>query len=193
MSMHKYEPSDEQFKDFCFELIRDKVQAIGPSIAGSVYALSFYVDDESSEEGGLTLTVGYNTVEQVERSTPTNSGKQVWPTASDADEAKWNYAFWLQNALSVIGQQGTESAAQESTFLANILPGYDAKQSFVNIFVRISWQLHKTGIIERQFGRAIPVVIHELNYFDQIAHQTSAANPNGIADEFVEWVFGLGR
>jgi hypothetical protein len=43
--------------------------------------------------------------------------------------------------------------------------------------------------LSSKFGKAIPVIIHELEYYDQIAHQTSAANPNGIAEEFVEWFY----
>ena len=49
--------------------------------------------------GGLTLTmgeiltVGSNTSTQVEVETS---------AASDADEARWNYAFWLQSELGAL-------------------------------------------------------------------------------------------
>jgi hypothetical protein len=196
--MPPYEPYEEKFKAYCYELIREHIESIHPSLVDSIYALSFYVDDTGYEYDGdeveklgegatLTLTLGYNTTEQLEKCTPPNRG--VWCMASDAGEAKWNYAFWLQNELCSIGKRGTESAKHRNKFVASILPEFDRTQEFVNLFVRISRQLHQQGIIQNKFGRDIPVIIHELEYYDQIAHQTSAANPNGIAEEFVEWFY----
>lgn len=34
------------------------------------------------------------------------------------------------------------------------------------------------------------MLIHELEYYDQIATQTEAANPPGLADDFITWVRG---
>jgi hypothetical protein len=68
----------------------------------------------------------------------------------------------------------------------------DSTERFVNICVRVSRRLHKSGIVRQKFGKEIPVIIHELEYYDQIAQQTSAANPAGLADEFVDWVLNLG-
>jgi hypothetical protein len=199
--MHQYEPYGEKFKAYCYAVIRNHIESISPVLVHSIYTLSFYVGDdpdytyeeteEAGEYGTITLTLGYNTTEQLEKCTPPNQG--IWCMASDAGEAKWNYAFWLQNVLCVIGKKDTESAAQRDKFVASIIPGFDVKQEFVNIFVRISRQLHQEGVIENKFGRAIPVIIHELEYYDQIAQQTSAANPNGIAEEFVEWIYDAYR
>jgi hypothetical protein len=38
------------------------------------------------------------------------------------------------------------------------------------------------------FGRAIPVLIHELEYCDEIAEQNVRANPDGLADDFARWI-----
>lgn len=48
--------------------------------------------------------------------------------------------------------------------------------------------LDSTGIIERSIGRTVPVIVHELEYYEAIARQTEAANPPGLADEFTSWV-----
>ena len=40
------------------------------------------------------LQLGYNTLTHL---------KERTPSASGAEEAKWNYAFWLQNELTFIG------------------------------------------------------------------------------------------
>ncbi|MEV7438623.1 hypothetical protein [Streptomyces griseoviridis] len=34
----------------------------------------------------------------------------------------------------------------------------------------------------------MPVIVHELEYYEAIARQTEAANPPGLADEFTSWV-----
>ncbi|MET8206232.1 hypothetical protein ABZT51_09325 [Streptomyces sp. NPDC005373] len=37
-------------------------------------------------------------------------------------------------------------------------------------------------------GRTVPVIVHELEYYEAIVLQTEAANPPGLADEFTSWV-----
>ncbi|MEV0492325.1 hypothetical protein [Streptomyces atratus] len=48
--------------------------------------------------------------------------------------------------------------------------------------------LHTTGVIERYVGRSVPVIVHELEYYEGIARRTEAANPTGLAYEFTAWV-----
>lgn len=48
--------------------------------------------------------------------------------------------------------------------------------------------LHTAGVIERSVGRTVPVIVHELEYYEAIARRTEAANPPGLADEFTSWV-----
>jgi hypothetical protein len=47
------------------------------------------------------------------------------------------------------------------------------------------------GLIERVFGHAIPVLIHELEYYDEIAQQNRDANPDELADEFSSWIAAM--
>jgi hypothetical protein len=58
--MYEYEPCEEQFKAYCYQLIREQIELIDPSLVCSIYALSFYVDDEPGENGLRTLTFGYH-------------------------------------------------------------------------------------------------------------------------------------
>jgi hypothetical protein len=48
--------------------------------------------------------------------------------------------------------------------------------------------LHETKIIEAAIGRPVPVIVHELEYYEEIARRTELANPPGLADEFTAWV-----
>jgi len=41
-----------------------------------------------------------------------------------------------------------------------------------------------------KFGQSVPIIVHELEYYDQIAEQTRKANPPGLTLEFEAWVRG---
>ena len=43
-------------------------------------------------------------------------------------------------------------------------------------------------MITRIFGRSIPVIVHELEYYDEIADQNEKANPRELVDGFVAWI-----
>ena len=146
-----------------------------------VYALSFFIYDEDDDETRPTLTLGYNTNER---------WKAAAATYSDPVEAKWNYAFWIQNELVVLGAENTESAEIRDTFIKSLLSYYDKTQYFVDSCVMVARRLHGNAVVARKFGGPIPILIHELEYYPIIAYQTSAANPNGLAEEFVKWVLG---
>ena len=46
-------------------------------------------------------------------------------------------------------------------------------------------------MIQETFARSLPIVIHELDYYDEIAQRTAEANPPGVADGFVAWINSL--
>ena len=64
------------------------MQTIASWDEADIYVVSLYVYDDNDDPCRPTVTVGYNTEsylnEQIEY-------------ASDEEEARWNYAFWLQN------------------------------------------------------------------------------------------------
>jgi hypothetical protein len=51
-------------------------------------------------------------------------------------------------------------------------------------------RLHASGAVTAIYGRSIPLLVHELEYYDEIAEQNKAANPPGVCDEFALWVRG---
>jgi hypothetical protein len=68
--------------------------------------------------------------------------------------------------------------------------GEPLTSAFVELLVGVAQRLHQ-GDVERIFGRPIPVLIHELEYYDAIAEQNLAANPAGVVpDVFVRWCRG---
>ena len=160
------------------------------------YALSFFINDEEDDPRLPTLTVGHNTPEQWRSSVA---------RASSNEEAKWNYAFWLQNKLVCFGRGGTASAEvvarwvselglaysdedEEADFDRCMELGAQITSHFVAAVCDIALALHEDGAILATFGRPVPVIVHELEYYDEIADQTERCNPPGVAHEFVSWV-----
>jgi len=185
------------FEKFACTEISNALAGIDAAAVPDIYALSFFVDDVDGDPRYPWLQLGYNTRAQVAASTAS--------AASDAAEAKWNFAFWLQNELAFIGEPGTAGRQLlEQALKAEGLWYSDEEEAgdfercmqvadritayFVDACVRIAQALHASGAIEARFGHPVPIIVHELEYYDQIAMQTAAANPPGLAQEFVDWV-----
>lgn len=159
-----------------------------------IYAISLFVYDEEDNPCRPTVTLGYNT-ESVYESEIENA----W----DAEEARWNYAFWEQNQELIFGIEDTEDVVK-SWILENGFP-YDENidfesddyeeyevitKAFVKVLIEIVKELHCTGFIKEKFGKEIPVLIHELEYYDEIAEQNIEANGEELVKDFVHFCMG---
>ncbi|MDG5803263.1 hypothetical protein P9869_11425 [Streptomyces ossamyceticus] len=60
--------------------------------------------------------------------------------------------------------------------------------NFNQACVQLARGLHDDGVIATIIGKPVPVVLHELEYYEAIARRTEAANPPGLADDFTAWV-----
>src|SRR4051794_10248161 len=181
------------FPDYAKDFV---VRALERASADDVYVVSLYVYDEEDDPRLPTVTVGFNTEARVAATAD---------DASDADEARWNFAFWLQNELVVLGdsERDPEGAALREEWIRRLGLWYEDEddedayeddpaggitERFVELIVEITQQLHADGTIKRIFGRPTPVLTHELEYYDEIAEQNRRANPGGLADDFVAWI-----
>jgi hypothetical protein len=109
--------------------------------------------------------------------------------------------------LAVIGDEGTDpvgAAAREAWARQQGFWYSDAEEErdldaalkrvepmtreFVQMTVEVVQSLHRTGEVARLFGRPVPLLIHELEYYDQIAQQNESANPRELVDDFSRWV-----
>ena len=166
-----------------------------------IYAISFFVYDDDDDPNKPTVTVSYNTESNFRESVE---------SASDEGEARWNYAFWLQNDDFVFGkgktakivrawrkENGYKSSPEEAEGSDD---DYDedgnyigrpplVTEKFIEVLIRTARRLHESGVIREKFGKDIPILIHELEYYARIAEETRRANPEGIADEFIAWVY----
>lgn len=159
-----------------------------------IYAISLFVYDDCDNPSRPTVTLGYNTESQV---------SAELSSASDEKEARWNYAFWLQNEFFCFGTE--ESAQTVNNWPAeNGFPDYDdtvdvwdnediyeesqkITKAFVNVLISIVKEIHEQKILTQKFGKEIPILIHELEYYDEIAQQNIEANGKELVKDFTDF------
>lgn len=190
-----------QLADHIHERVLAALDAIPAEERPDIYVVSLFVYDRDDDPRKPTVTVGFNTETQVTANLPVEAD---FTRASSDSEARWNFAFWLQNQLVVVcdeegdplGAQLRDAWIRDSGLWFDLddpdaQPMFDERgepitATFVALLVELIKRLHGDGEVERIFGRPIPVIIHELEYYDQIADQNLEANPAGaIPDEFV--------
>lgn len=177
-------------KQILLEQIKNKIATWDKS---DIYAVSLFVYDRDDNPCEPVVVLGYNTMEQFQAEIPNADGEQ---------EAKWNYAFWLQNEEMSFGTGETQSYVKqwikdlgytyftyEEMFEAEEEPEeslYEGiTEAFIQVLIEVVKELHESHFIKEQFGREIPVLIHELEYYEEIAMQNLKANPSEVAEEFV--------
>ena len=163
-----------------------------------IYAISLFVYDKGDNPCEPTFTLGYNTENQCRNSVS---------DASSPLEARWNYAFWLQNEELVFGESET-SKSVKNWILSSKLPYftchemfetdaadevdeadfYKITHEFINILISVVQELHDTGFIKSTFPKNIPVIIHELEYSDTIAQQNIKANGLDLVQGLVDFI-----
>jgi hypothetical protein len=205
------------FQEHLRQAATEAVTFIPAGEAHDVYVVSFRVYDEEDDPRRPTLTIGYNTHTQLQEILAAQPGSTLLPAGAPTDpaEARWNYAFWLQNELAVIGDSTRDpvGAQLRDQWIRNSGLWYDEPeaapvdapdawdaiepmadqitQRFVQACVQLANQLHADSLNQKIFGRPVPVLVHEVEYYDAIADQAEAANPPGVAADFVTWVRSL--
>ncbi len=174
-----------------FNDIKGVINSWDSDTTSEIYAISFFIYNNEDDPRKPTLTLGYNTETCYSDSID---------GASDKEEARWNYAFWMQNQELLFGEdevtselvkqwieEGFDSDNNDTFFQF----GEEITEKFVSICIAVSRKLHTEDVIKNKFGKDIPIIIHELEYYDVIAKQTVEANPPHIADEFAEWIYSM--
>jgi hypothetical protein len=185
------------FADHLRNGVRDALSQPAPA---GVYALSLFLQDDEQDPARPTLVVGWNTETRVTYAL--NAPREQWPNPwwhpCDEAEARWNYAFWLQNELTVIAGDDdpdgrrlrvawiAEHALRDDDPDAYYKPGIS--RAFATLCAAAGRRLHDDGTITTLFGAPLPVLVHELEYYPPIADLTAAANPPGLADDFLAWM-----
>lgn len=162
--------------------------------AEDIYAISLFVKNINDNPCRPTVTLSYNTETQVCKEAN---------NASDEREARWNYAFWLQNDCFCFGQGETEEDVKEWYEVKQLAYIDDdnlvwksprgcyykklVKSVFIRELIRIVKEIHQEKVLTRKYGEEIPIIIHELEYYSEIAKQNIEANGLEGIENFVEY------
>lgn len=180
------------------KLIEQFVPVIQSFDEEDIYVISFFVYDFEDNPCKPTVTLGYNTEEEVAKNL----------CYFDEQEVRWNYACWMQNQESIFGYDKNTKDLLREWVLENNLPyvehynPYDTTtelvhelekitEGFVEILIEVVKEIHKSGVIKEKLGRNIPILIHELEYYDEIAKQNIEANGLELVKSFVNYINSL--
>lgn len=173
------------------------ISNINKWIDKDIYAISLFVYDENDNPCKPTVTLGYNTEMQLNEELSNASGEQ---------EARWNYAFWLQNEFLCFGIG--ETAKEVKDWLeTKQLPYYDDDDEawdddatydkvevitklFIDELIEVVKEIHQSGFLTQKFGKELPIIIHELEYYDEIAEQNIKANGRVLLADFIDFCMG---
>lgn len=166
-----------------------------------IYAISFFLNANEANiyEGYSNVTcfsISYNT-------------EKVCGGADVNSEERWNYAFWRQNEIAITDDEGMEVLFQwyKENGIHNI--GYeegncyDENQRYVGkgpvgyyelltVVSDVAYKLQNENYIVHKFGKALPIIIHDLEYTWYVIEATKKANPNGEAAQFIDTMNELG-
>ncbi len=188
----------QKFIESSFDKLKLALENISDTDTSDIYAVSFLYQNEDDDPRFPTITVSYNTNENF---------KESIQDASDESEARWNYAYWLQNEIESVGGKNDEvlnswflqtpyfysdedderASNDESLFNIIMEKGSKFNDEFIDVVINLTKRLFSEKVILRKFGKEIPILVHELEIYDKPISWTLRSNPEGIVDEYLEW------
>jgi hypothetical protein len=186
------------FLEITYDKLRTAINNIDENTKNDIYGLSFWFYNEDDDPRFPVISVSYNTI--------SNFKNQI-TRASNEKEAKWNFAFWLQDEIEEIGgkndiglknwfsktpyyysDEDNETANENDELFDRILEqGSNFCDEFIEEIILLVQRLFADKIVETKFGQNIPILVHELEYYDKPVSWTVRSNPNGLVDDFVDW------
>jgi len=95
---------------------------------------------------------------------------------------------WFKESEYYYSEKENELAEDDDELFDKLCSkGEKFNNEFIESILKISLELHDKGIIKNVFGTSLPIIIHKLEYNHKPANWTKKGNPNGIADEFIDW------
>lgn len=178
--------STEDIKGFMSVLIEDTISSWDEK---DIYAVSLFVYDDEDNPCKPTVVLGYNTESEYMKNIK---------FADSSQEARWNYVFWLQNNELSFGTDDTARIVRQWIISCGYPYDEDADSSeskrymritkaFTELLAEIVQELHSSGFIQKTFGRDIPILIHNLEYNNEIAELNMLANCSDSIREFVRF------
>lgn len=189
------------FAEKSYEKFKNAIQDIAnEEKVEDVYVLSFCFSCDNDDDRYPKITLGYNT---------NSNYSEEASMAGSKEEAKWDYAYWLQNELETIGgkedallqkwfekapyfysEEENEKAMEddEDLFEKILKKGDKFKKDFINETIAIAKQLFDNKVVEKVFGKNIPIIIHDEEYSEDIVKWTKKANTGKLIKGFLEYI-----
>jgi hypothetical protein len=174
------------------------LERIPEELKAEIYTLAFNIWRIDYDDRHPYVDIGYNTESQYERER----------RPEDPGEARWNYACWILEGFEKLGNV-PEDPAGGPVYEAEVkrLGAWfdseddedegnegeiDAKSDllrlhFYDAVIDLARHLHADGVIEKTFGRPLPVVVFDMDCPGWEVHATEYANPPELIEEFMAW------
>lgn len=75
-------------------------------------------------------------------------------------------------------------------FKNNLEDEEETTQAFVDVLIQIVKELHEEKVLTKKIGHELPILIHELEYYEEIAIQNKKANGKYLPKGFVDFCYG---
>ncbi len=171
------------------------------ALPDDVYAFSLWLHHEDDDPRRPVLWLGSDTETQVEL---------VVDAASSPEEARWNHAYWQQDTVTEIGGQrdldGSSAIEawfrcgvglwftdeeERADFDGTIERGQAMHEAFFGKAAEAVALIHERGSSVGPNGAPLPMIVHELEYSEEIAAQNRRVNPDGLLPPgFFAWCRG---
>lgn len=162
--------SDRRFVSEITEWLSSVIEKINDD---GVYALavSYQLGGDENGEWGADFSFAYNTEQYFER-------------MKSNLEARWNFCNWKEHYI------GWRDGAAVKRWLSDNGLNFDEyededtiEELAFDMLTLAVMELHKSGVIKNHFGKALPVIIHGMEYYDKTAVMSVKANGAGLLDK----------
>ena len=175
--------------------------------AADAYAVGLYIDFDDDDVRRPVVTAGFNSQAGVD------AALARWPglfqrrrVPEDAEEARWDFAFWSHGDLARFGDPDEDPGGaaalerwirlngwwytdeeEENADLERVLALGDEIQAGLDRVMTVVARELQRDAIPRALGRAVPVLLHGPVYDSTFAAAAREANPPGLVDDFAAW------
>jgi hypothetical protein len=175
--------------------------------AAEAYAVGLYIDFEDEDVRRPVVTAGFNSQAGIDAALARSPGMfQRRRVPADAEEARWDFAFWSHNDLARFGDPVedpggatalerwirlngwwyTDEEEEHADLARTLALGDDIQAGLNRVMTVVARQLQRDAIL-RALGRPVPVLLHGPVYDATFAIAAREANPPGLVDDFAAW------
>jgi hypothetical protein len=200
---------DVRILNLMYERGTSILQSLPDTTKADIYVISIYVDEDLLPDEITQIRLGYNTKSRWLSCCPKPGQAARWPIASSAGEARWNYAFWLQDQSEqpLFGdhrRRNDEELRKEWMHSHEFYFTDEDRETDFDRYCDLSdrclkrlWELavsfgkrfRDEDFIRKIFGEDLPIIIHEVHMDGREGDYVRWLNPDGQADDYLNgWI-----